>query len=78
LLLNAIEGAVPEQIVIVDGVAVATGVGFTLTVTVIGVPGQPFADGVTVYTADPAVDPVALMICAIDEPEPDDAPEAPV
>jgi hypothetical protein len=27
---------------------VATGVGVTVTITVIGVPGQPFADGVIV------------------------------
>jgi hypothetical protein len=42
------DGAVEEQIVMVDGVAVATGVGLTFTVTVIGEPGQPLAEGVTV------------------------------
>lgn len=46
--LNAIELALPEQIVCEDGVAVATGAGFTVTVAVIAVPLQPFAVGVTV------------------------------
>jgi hypothetical protein len=32
VLVNAIDVAVPEQIVDVDGVAVATGVGFTVIV----------------------------------------------
>ena len=39
--------AVPEHIVGDDGVAVATGVGLTVTVTLIGVPGHEFAVGVT-------------------------------
>jgi hypothetical protein len=37
-----------EQMVCEDGVAIATGVGFTSTVAVIGAPGQPFAVGVMV------------------------------
>jgi len=37
-----------EQIVCDAGVATAFGVGFTVMVNVCGVPGQPFADGVTV------------------------------
>jgi hypothetical protein len=48
LLVNAILVAVPEHIVCVDGVAVAVGFGLTVIVTVIGVPGQPLAVGVTV------------------------------
>jgi len=40
--------AVAEQIVCEDGVAMAFGVGLTKTVAVIGVPVQPFADGVIV------------------------------
>ena len=40
--------AIPEHLVCVAGVAIAFGVGFTITVAVIGVPGQPFADGVMV------------------------------
>jgi hypothetical protein len=40
--------AVPEQIVWLELVAVAVGVGFTNTVAVIGVPAQPFAVGVIV------------------------------
>ena len=39
---------VPEQTVCADGVAMALGVGFTNTVAVIGVPGQPLAVGVMV------------------------------
>ena len=38
----------PEQIVWEEGVATAFGVGFTNTVAVIGVPGQPLAVGVIV------------------------------
>ena len=38
----------PEHIVWLDGVAVTSGVGFTNTVAVIGVPEQPFAVGVIV------------------------------
>jgi hypothetical protein len=36
----------PEQIVWVDGVATALGIGFTVTLTVTTGPGQPFAVGV--------------------------------
>jgi hypothetical protein len=38
----------PEQMVCDDGVAVASGFGFTSTVAVIDAPGQLFADGVMV------------------------------
>jgi len=48
LLLRATEVAVPEHIVCVPGVAVATGMGFTVITTVIGVPAHPLAVGVTV------------------------------
>jgi hypothetical protein len=48
LLLSATEDAVPEHIVCDAGVAVATGVGFTVITTVRGVPAQPLAVGVTV------------------------------
>ena len=40
--------ATPEQIVCDEGVATAFGVGFTITVAVIGVPAQPLAVGVMV------------------------------
>jgi hypothetical protein len=42
------DGAVPEQIVCDPGVAVATGTGFTVTITVIGVPEHPVVVGVIV------------------------------
>jgi hypothetical protein len=51
LLVNAIEVAVPEQIVDADGVAVTTGLGFTVITTVIGAPAHPPAVGVIVYVA---------------------------
>jgi hypothetical protein len=48
LLVKAILVAAPEHIVCVDGVAVATGLGLTVMVTVIGAPAHPLAVGVTV------------------------------
>jgi hypothetical protein len=57
------------------GVAVTTGVGFTVIVTVTGVPLHPDAVGVIVYTAVPAVVEVAVSVCAIVEPDPAAAPE---
>ena len=47
-LLSDTEEAVAEHIVWLAGVAVATGVGFTVTTTVMGVPAHPLAVGVTV------------------------------
>jgi hypothetical protein len=38
----------PEQIVWDVGLGVTVGIGLTVIVTVVGVPGQPEADGVTV------------------------------
>ena len=48
LLVRAMEGEVPEQIVWDTGVVVTTGVGFTVITTVMGVPAHPLAVGVTV------------------------------
>jgi hypothetical protein len=48
VLVNAMEGAVPEHIVWDAGVDVATGIGFTVTTTGIGVPVQALAVGVIV------------------------------
>jgi hypothetical protein len=49
LLVNAIAVVLPEQIVEAAGVAVATGIGFTVITTVIGaVPAHAFAEGVIV------------------------------
>jgi len=48
LLLRVMDGAVPEHIVCVPGAAVATGMGFTVTITGTGVPEHPLAVGVTV------------------------------
>lgn len=57
-----------------DGVAVAEGAGFTVTVTTIGVPEHPEAVGVTVYTAVPTLVLVAVSVCAITVPVPAEAP----
>lgn len=46
--VSAIPVAVPEQIVCTAGVAVATGVGFTVMVTSTGIPGQVPSIGVIV------------------------------
>lgn len=75
VLDKAIPVEFPEQIVCEAGVAVATGGGFTVIVTVIGFPTHPFAVGVTVYTAVPALEVVALSVCAILVPLPAEAPE---
>jgi hypothetical protein len=48
VLLRATEVDVPEQMVCDTGVAVATGVGLTVTTTVIGDPAHELAVGVTV------------------------------
>lgn len=48
LLVRAMDGAVPEQIVCETGVAVTTGIGLTVMTTTFGAPAQPAAVGVTV------------------------------
>jgi hypothetical protein len=48
LLKAIVVMALPEHIGCDDGVAVASGLGFTVTVAVIAVPGQLFALGVIV------------------------------
>ena len=61
-----------EQIVCDDGVAVAVGVGFTVTVAVMDGPGQPFAVGVIVkVTVTGAL--VVLFNVPLILPEPDAA-----
>ena len=74
LLVKAIEVALPEHIVCAFGVAVTDGAGLTVTVAVIGVPAQPPAVGVIVYTAVPALAVVAFNVCAMEEPEEAEAP----
>jgi len=46
-LLNEMAVVAPEQIVAVEGVAVAKGTGFTVMITGTEDPGQPFAEGTT-------------------------------
>lgn len=65
LFVSAMDGAVPEQIVAVAGVAVAEGVGFTVMVNVLAVPEQAVADakeGVTVMVDDIGVVPVLVAV----------------
>lgn len=64
-LLNEIAVVAPEQIVAVEGVAVANGTGFTVMITGSGAPGQPFAVGITVYVTVPGDAPVANSVCAM-------------
>jgi hypothetical protein len=57
VLVNAIPVVVPEQIACAGGVAETFGTGLTFTVTLIGVPGHPPAEGVITYVTDPGVVP---------------------
>jgi hypothetical protein len=77
LFVKAIEVAFPEQMVCEAGVAVITGFGFTVIVTVIGFPEQPAGSGlvgVMVYTAVPETLPVVVKLCAMLFPLPAVAP----
>ena len=47
-LVKAMDVVLPEQNVWEDGVAVAVGIGLTVTVAIIGTPAQPVAVGVMV------------------------------
>jgi len=78
VLVNVVDATLPEQIVCIEGVAVITGTGLTVTVTGVGAPWHPFAAGVTVYTAVPGTTSVAVNVCAIDDPAPSEAPDTPV
>ena len=51
--------------------------GLTVTVAMTAVPAHPPAVGVIVYVAVPAELPVADKVCAIEEPEPLEAPLVP-
>ena len=75
--LNAMEGAVPLQMEAEEGVAVVFGMGFTVMVISTGVPAHPLAVGVTVKVTVPGLDPDAVSVCAIELPDPADAPVAP-
>ena len=77
LVLNAIPVVAPLQSVWDAGVATTSGIGFTVTNTVTGVPAQPAAVGVIVYVAVPGMDPVVVNVSAIVEPLPTSAPLTP-
>lgn len=74
VLLNEIPVAAPLQIVGAEGVAVATGRGFIVTVAVMAEPTQVVGAGpvgVMVYVAVPAALLLLLVsVCAMDVPEP--------
>ena len=78
VLVNAIEVLSPEQNVWLVGVAVPTGVGFTVTVTLIGLPVQPFAVEATEYTTVPGTGPLVVNKSDIVAPVPEFAPFTPV
>jgi hypothetical protein len=77
LLLNTTDVDVPEQMVCGDGVATATGEGFTVITAFTGVPVQPPAIAETLYVAVPGFEPVAERTCAIDAPDDAEAPDTP-
>ena len=68
------EVVAPLQIVCAPGAAATSGIGLTVTITVIGVPGQVAAVGVIVYVAVPGLVPVAVKVSAIVEPLPTSVP----
>ena len=52
--------------------------GFTVIVTVTGVPTQPAAVGVMLKVTVPGIAPVAVSVCVMEVPLPETAPLAPV
>ena len=77
VVVNAMLVVAPLQIVCDAGVATTSGRGFTVTITVTGVPLQPDAAGVIVYVAVPGTDPVAVNVSAIVVPLPTKVPVTP-
>lgn len=69
---------VPAQMLGSEGVAMITGFGFTVTVTVETGPVHPPREGVMVYVTVPAVVPDAVSVCVMLVPLPAVAPVAPV
>ena len=60
----------PLQIVCDAGAAVTLGVGLTVISTVMGLPGQPLAQGVIVYWTTPAVLRLLANVCEMGVPVP--------
>jgi uncharacterized membrane protein YczE len=76
LLAKAIFVVAPLHIV--SGLAVVTfGVGLTVTIKLVALPGQELAVGVTIYITVPAVVPAFVSACAIVAPLDADAPVMP-
>jgi len=72
--VNVMPVAVLLHIVCDEGVAVTSGIGFTVITTSVDVPEQPLAVGVIEYVAVPAVVPEFVSACAMLLPEPSVAP----
>jgi hypothetical protein len=77
-LLKLTDVAAPEQIVAVVGVAVANGIGLTVTITGTDEPVHEFALGTILYVTVPEDAPVVKRVCAIVEPVPEVPPVAAV
>jgi hypothetical protein len=78
VVLKAMLVEAPLQIVCDTGVATTLGNGFTVTITLNGVPVHPAEDGVIRYVAVPDVEPVVVKVCAMLLPNPAVAPLTPV
>jgi len=78
VLLKVTAAAEPEQMVDVKGDAVTSGVGFTVMITVTGLPGQLLAVGMIEYVTVPAEVPDADNACTMLDPDPAVAPVAPL
>jgi hypothetical protein len=77
VLVSAIDVALPEQTVCTDGVAITEGIGLTVIVAVAELPVQLPTDGVMVYIAVPALEPVVVNVCVMLLPEFAEAPLTP-
>ena len=74
VVLNAMLVVAPLQMVWLAGNATTFGSGSTVTITTIGVPLHPAADGVIVYVAVPDELVVAVKVWLMLAPKPDVAP----
>jgi hypothetical protein len=69
-LLMLIEVVAPLQMVWLAGVASTFGIGFTVTSTVMGIPGHPLADGVMVYLTTAGILVAFDRVCPMSAPAP--------
>jgi len=76
--VKAMSVVAPLHIICDDGVAVTSGIGFTVITTSVDVPEQPFAVGVIEYVAVPAVVPEFVSVWAMLLPKLSEAPATPL